>query len=254
MYSIEFKQKKIVQRPPTSYGVEEFLLLSTSRYLEANDISNEMKKTWIILMLEVMKASFLGILLEEKFIGVSIKGLRKFVESAKIKVVETMKDSIDIDGYVFDETKYLRIEEIVEEGEKDEQENQNEENEREEGPTVSPKTPRYVQKNHLESQIIEDKTKGGLTRSRAIDDEVNMCLISNIELKTINKACKHDHWMEATKEKLMKIEKNQNLELLPRSIDKNIIGSKWVFRNELNENGEVAKNKARLVCKGFSQV
>jgi hypothetical protein len=33
-----------------------------------------------------------------------------------------------------------------------------------------------------------------------------------------------------------------------------VIGTKWIFKNKLNENGEIIKNKARLVCKGYSQV
>ena len=32
-----------------------------------------------------------------------------------------------------------------------------------------------------------------------------------------------------------------------------MIGTKWVFRNKLNEDGEVSRNKARLVCKGYAQ-
>ncbi|KAH9296619.1 hypothetical protein KI387_040207, partial [Taxus chinensis] len=36
--------------------------------------------------------------------------------------------------------------------------------------------------------------------------------------------------------------------------NKNIIGTKWVFRNKLNEKGEVTRNKERLVCKGYAQV
>jgi hypothetical protein len=35
---------------------------------------------------------------------------------------------------------------------------------------------------------------------------------------------------------------------------KNVIGTKWVFRNKLNEDGQVTKNKTRLVCKGYAQV
>ena len=31
------------------------------------------------------------------------------------------------------------------------------------------------------------------------------------------------------------------------------IGTKWVFQNKLNEEGEVVKNKARLVTQGYSQ-
>ena len=32
-----------------------------------------------------------------------------------------------------------------------------------------------------------------------------------------------------------------------------MIGTKWVFRNKLNEDGQVSRNKARLVCKYYSQ-
>lgn len=32
-----------------------------------------------------------------------------------------------------------------------------------------------------------------------------------------------------------------------------MIGTKWVFRNKLNEEGKVVRNKARLVCKGYAQ-
>ena len=33
----------------------------------------------------------------------------------------------------------------------------------------------------------------------------------------------------------------------------NLIGTKWVFRNKMNEQGKVVMNKERLVCKGYSQ-
>ena len=39
----------------------------------------------------------------------------------------------------------------------------------------------------------------------------------------------------------------------PRPNDKNVISTKWVFRNKVNEDGEVCRNKARLVCKGYYQ-
>eukprot|EP00253_Pinus_taeda_P021192 PITA_21192 len=48
-------------------------------------------------------------------------------------------------------------------------------------------------------------------------------------------------------EELEQIEKNNTWELVPRPKDKNVIGIKWIFKNKLNENGEVIRNKARLV-------
>ena len=32
-----------------------------------------------------------------------------------------------------------------------------------------------------------------------------------------------------------------------------MIGTKWVFKNKLNEEGEVVRNKARLVAQGYHQ-
>ena len=37
-------------------------------------------------------------------------------------------------------------------------------------------------------------------------------------------------------------------------MDINVIGTKWVFKNKLNEDGQVARNKDRLVCKGYARV
>ena len=48
--------------------------------------------------------------------------------------------------------------------------------------------------------------------------------------------------------------KNETWELVLRPKDKNVNGTKWVFRNKLNGDGKVIINKARLVCKGYAQV
>jgi hypothetical protein len=54
-------------------------------------------------------------------------------------------------------------------------------------------------------------------------------------------------------EELNQIENNDTWELVPRTNIKNVIGTKWVFRNKLNEDGHVTRNKARLVCEGYTQ-
>jgi hypothetical protein len=34
----------------------------------------------------------------------------------------------------------------------------------------------------------------------------------------------------------------------------NVIGTKWFFKNNQGEDGEVVRNKARLVAQGYNQV
>eukprot|EP00253_Pinus_taeda_P034705 PITA_34705 len=54
-------------------------------------------------------------------------------------------------------------------------------------------------------------------------------------------------------EELDQIEKNDTWELVPRPHYKNLIGTKWIFKKKLNENGEVIRNKENLVCKWYAQ-
>jgi len=54
-------------------------------------------------------------------------------------------------------------------------------------------------------------------------------------------------------EELNQFQRNDVWDLVPKPQQKNIIGTKWVFRNKLNEQGEVVRNKARLVAQGYSQ-
>ena len=56
------------------------------------------------------------------------------------------------------------------------------------------------------------------------------------------------------KEEISQIENIKTWELVPRPLNKNVIGAKWVFRNKLDEAGNITRNKARLVCKGYAQV
>jgi hypothetical protein len=53
-------------------------------------------------------------------------------------------------------------------------------------------------------------------------------------------------------EELDQIEKNDTWELVPRPKDKNVIRTKWVYMNKLNEDGQVTRNKSRFICKGYA--
>jgi hypothetical protein len=52
---------------------------------------------------------------------------------------------------------------------------------------------------------------------------------------------------------LNQFHRNDVWDLIAKPPKKNIIGTKWVFRNKLNEQGEVVRNEARLVAQGYSQ-
>ena len=45
-------------------------------------------------------------------------------------------------------------------------------------------------------------------------------------------------------EELDHIEKNNTWKLVPKPADKNVIGSKWVFKNKMNEQGQILWNKS----------
>jgi hypothetical protein len=85
--------------------------------------------------------------------------------------------------------------------------------------------------------------------------QIEITLLSNIEPISIKEACKYENWVNAMNEELDHIEKKIKLfELVPRPKNKNVIGIKWVYRNKVNENGKLIRNKAILVCKGYAQV
>lgn len=78
-------------------------------------------------------------------------------------------------------------------------------------------------------------------------------MISTIEPRTTNESFGDDHWIKVVEEELDQIEKNNTWTLVPRPVNKNVIGTKWVFINKLNEDGVVVRNKVRLVCKVYAQ-
>lgn len=75
-----------------------------------------------------------------------------------------------------------------------------------------------------------------------------------LEPKKFNEASEDKDWIKAMNEELDQIGKNNTWELVPRLTDKNVIGTKWVFKNKMNEQVKTVRNKSRLVYKGYAQV
>ncbi|XP_070037105.1 uncharacterized mitochondrial protein AtMg00820-like [Nicotiana tomentosiformis] len=107
--------------------------------------------------------------------------------------------------------------------------------------------PKYPQKF-----IIGNSTDGMKTRG-ALKKKANIALISQIEPKKVDEALKDSSWVQAMQEELDQFDKNQVGTLVTKPTNTTIIGTKWVFRNKLNEEGKVIWNKARLVAQGYSQ-
>ena len=78
-----------------------------------------------------------------------------------------------------------------------------------------------------------------------------MTFMSQIEPKDIHKTLKHESWINAMQEELEKIERNQVWTLVSRPVDQNVVGTRWAFKNKLNADGKIVRNKARLVTKGY---
>jgi hypothetical protein len=55
-------------------------------------------------------------------------------------------------------------------------------------------------------------------------------------------------------DELENFERNQVWTLVDPPRDVNVIGTKWLFNNKQGEDGEVVRNKDRLVAQGYSQV
>jgi hypothetical protein len=107
----------------------------------------------------------------------------------------------------------------------------------------------------LSDHIIGNKDVGVETRRKIRSlEKTHLALLCTIEPNCFEEANKDEFWNKAMNEELDQIEKHDTWELVPRPKNKNVIGTKWVFRNKLNEDGQVRRNKSRLVCKRYAQI
>ena len=79
--------------------------------------------------------------------------------------------------------------------------------------------------------------------------KTHLALTSMIEPNYFEENNKDEFWNKGMDKELDQIEKNDTWELVPTPKDKNVIDTKWVYMNKLNEDGQVTRNKDRLVCK-----
>ncbi|GJX21893.1 retrovirus-related pol polyprotein from transposon TNT 1-94 [Tanacetum coccineum] len=107
-------------------------------------------------------------------------------------------------------------------------------------------------RNHPLENVIGNLNQRTL-RSQAQNQSNFFCFISTIKPKNVNEALTDKSWIIAMQEELNQFIANDVWELVPQPKNMTIIGTKWVFRNKLDENGVVSRNKARLVAQGYNQ-
>jgi hypothetical protein len=81
----------------------------------------------------------------------------------------------------------------------------------------------------------------------AIDDEPK--LVGEVVNSTTRKI-----WKDTMMKEIESLHKNEMWDLVKLPSGRKHVGSKWVFKKNMNATGQVEKFKARLVVKGYSQV
>ncbi|GJU15280.1 retrovirus-related pol polyprotein from transposon TNT 1-94 [Tanacetum coccineum] len=106
-------------------------------------------------------------------------------------------------------------------------------------------------RNHPLENVIGNLNQRTL-RSQAQNQSNLFCFISTIEPKKVNEALANESWIVDMQEELNQFIANDVWELVPQPRNMTIIGTKWVFRNKLDENGIISQNKVRLVAQGYN--
>jgi len=80
------------------------------------------------------------------------------------------------------------------------------------------------------------------------------CFVSSIEPKNHKEALIDEYWITAMQDELEQFKHSEVWDLTPRPAESNVVGIKWIFKNKINEDGLVVRNKARLAAQVYSQV
>lgn len=92
-----------------------------------------------------------------------------------------------------------------------------------------------------------------VTRSKFKNTIAFIAYISIVEPKNIKESLEDVDWIVAMQEKLNQFEKSEVWHLVPSPKDRTIIRTGWVFRNKLDDKGNITRNKATLVVQGYNQ-
>ena len=80
------------------------------------------------------------------------------------------------------------------------------------------------------------------------------CYLAQFEPKRVEEALQDENWVMSMHEELNQFVRNDVWELAPRPENVHVIGTKWIFKNKTDEDGEIIRNKSQLVAQGYTQV
>jgi hypothetical protein len=81
-----------------------------------------------------------------------------------------------------------------------------------------------------------------------------MLFVAIFEPRDVGHTYSDSSWVNAMHEELENFKRKQVWTLVEPPRDMNVTRTKWVFKNKQGDDGEVVRNKSRLVAQGFSQV
>ena len=80
------------------------------------------------------------------------------------------------------------------------------------------------------------------------------CYLSQVKPTEVEEALQDESWVKVIHDELLQFQRNDVWTLVPRLEGEHIIGTKWIFHNKTDEEGNVIRNKARLVAQGYLQM
>ncbi|KAL4560122.1 hypothetical protein LXL04_032271 [Taraxacum kok-saghyz] len=119
-------------------------------------------------------------------------------------------------------------------------------------PTPSPRRPPPP------SHPMITRAKAGIFKPRYRADFASTGLVAALHASTdprgFKTASRYPHWLGAMQDELDALKRNNTFVLVPRPVDHNVVGCKWIFRTKYLADGSIDRHKARLVAQGFIQV
>lgn len=126
----------------------------------------------------------------------------------------------------------------------------------------------YVQPNSQNPLLLETELSSCEAESPAPDSlsppgHTHTCQLSIDESKYTSEPDTYQQaiqcpqaskWEQAMEEELSALHENETWTLCPRPPNRNIIGTRWIYKVKRNSDGSVDRFKARLVARGFTEV